>query len=186
MAQRPSSLYTRTGDTGTTGLFGGKRLNKDSIRITAIGDVDELNCQLGVVRSLTRDTQMRGFLREIQNILFELGAELAQPATSRLVQAHIARMEQFIDRLNDSLPPLENFILPGGAPEAAQCHLARAVCRRAERSLFRLSRTEHVNSASLQFINRLSDLLFILARNLNHRAATADEPWKPVAKEKSA
>ncbi len=186
MAERPTSLYTRTGDNGTTGLLGGKRINKDNARIHTIGEVDELNCQLGVVRSLCRDEQTRGFIREIQNVLFELGAELASPSTSRLVRPHIARMEQFIDRLNESLPPLDSFVLPGGVPEAAHCHLARAVCRRAERSLFRLSRTEHVNSASLQFINRLSDLLFVLARTLNHRAAAGDELWRPFAKEKRA
>jgi len=184
MAERPSSLYTRTGDSGTTGLLGRKRVNKDSTRVQALGDVDELNCHLGIIRSLCIDDQMKGFLKELQSLLFELGAELGQPGSARLVPPHAARVEQFIDRLNESLPPLTNFILPGGAPAAAQCHLARAVCRRAERSLFRLSRTEHVNASSLQFVNRLSDLLFVVARTINHRSGTPETPWHSHLKER--
>jgi cob(I)alamin adenosyltransferase len=184
MADRPTSIYTRGGDSGTTSLMGSKRVHKDSMRMQALGDVDELNCQMGVIRSLCIDDQMKGFLQEIQNLLFELGAELAQPGTSRLVPPHAARVEQFIDRLDEALPPLKTFILPGGSAAAAQCHLARAVCRRAERSLFRLSRTEHVNSASLQFVNRLSDLLFVVARTINRRSGTAEVPWKSNLKER--
>ncbi len=178
MADRPTKIYTKTGDAGTTGLVGHKRVHKDCLRIQAIGDVDELNCQLGVIRSACTDEQLISLLEEIQNDLFELGAELAQPASIQLAQTHVARLEQIIDRLSESLPPLRQFILPGGTPAAAHSHLARAICRRAERGLFRLSQTEQVNSASLQFMNRLSDLLFVVARAINHRGATAETPWK--------
>lgn len=178
MSDSPSKIYTRTGDGGSTGLMERKRVHKDSPRIQAIGEVDELNCQMGLIGSLRLDDQMKGFLQEIQNMLFEMGAELAQPVSTRLISAHTARLEQFIDRLNESLPPLQNFILPGGCHAAAQCHLARAVCRRAERSLFRLSRSEHVNPASLQFLNRLSDLLFMIARTMNQRQGTEETLWK--------
>jgi cob(I)alamin adenosyltransferase len=178
MTQRPASLYTRTGDTGSTGLSGDKRVNKDTIRVQALGDVDELNCHIGLVRSLCNEEPMKGFLKEIQNLLFEMGAELAKPGANRLLPPHTARLEQFIDRLDDALPPLSNFVLPGGCPAGAQCHLARAVCRRAERNLFRLSRTEQVNVSSLKFVNRLSDLLFVVARTLNHRAGSPEDAWK--------
>ncbi len=178
MADRQTKLYTKTGDTGTTGLVGRKRVHKDCLRIQTIGDVDELNCQLGVIRSVCTDDQLNSLLQEIQNDLFELGAELAQPASTQLAHAHAAQLEQFIDRLNGTLPPLRQFILPSGTPAAAHSHLARAVCRRAERGLFRLSRTEHVNSASLQYMNRLSDLLFVVARTINHRSAATETPWK--------
>ena len=179
----PPRIYTRTGDNGTTGLSVGDRVYKDNLRIQALGEVDELNCQIGVVCSLTLDNQMKKLLQDIQNLLFELGAELAQPTSSRLIRAHTTQVEQSIDRLNESLPPLNSFILPGGTPPAAHCHLARAACRQAERCLFRLSRTEHVNPVSLQFMNRLSDLLFLVARTMNHRAGTADLPWRPLAQE---
>ncbi len=184
MADKPTNLYTRTGDNGTTGLVGRKRVQKDSMRIHAIGEVDEINSILGVARSHCLDELIKPLLQEIQNILFELGAELAQPGSTRLVHAHSARLEQFIDRLNEALPALTNFILPGGGQDAAYCHLARSVCRRAERTMFRLSRTEHVNSASLQFINRLSDLLFVVARTLNHRSGTQDIAWKTSQRER--
>lgn len=182
MADRAPSLYTRQGDTGMTRLIGRQRVNKDSTRVSVLGEVDELNCQLGVVQSVCDDKQLKDFLQEIQGLLYELSAELAHPANSRLVRAHTARMEQFIDRMSETLPAIDGFILPNGCPAAAQCHLARAVCRRAERNLFRLARTEHVNSASLQFINRLSDLLFVVARTLNQRAGAADIHWKPQNK----
>jgi len=178
MAEESIKIYTRTGDAGSTGLLGSKRVNKESLRIAAVGDVDELNCQLGIIHSLSSDGQVMDLLTEVQNLLFELGAELAKPDSSRLLPSHATRLEQFIDQLQEALPPLRNFLLPGGCPTAAQCHLARAVCRRAERSLFQLSRSEHVNAVSLQFINRLSDLLFVLARSINQREGTADVLWK--------
>jgi cob(I)alamin adenosyltransferase len=186
MTEQSTKLYTRTGDSGTTGLLGSNRALKDSLRIQAIGELDEVNSQLGVVRAFCSDEQMGGFLLEIQKLLLELGTELAQPAGSRLVHAHTARLEQFINRFNEALPGLRSFILPGGTPAAAHCHLARTVCRRAERSLFRLSRTEHVNAASLQFVNRLSDLLFVVARTLNYRAGVADLAWHPQDKERAS
>lgn len=184
MANQPTHLYTRSGDNGTTKLSGPKRILKDSARITCLGDLDELIAHIGVIRSHCTTDPIMGFLGEIQALLLELTTELTQPASSRLVHAHTARLEQFIDRRQEDLPPLEHTALPGGCPPAAHCHLARAVCRRAERNLFRLSRTEHVNSASLQFINRLSDLLFVLARTLNQRAGTAETPWKPRNRER--
>jgi cob(I)alamin adenosyltransferase len=178
MTERPSKLYTRGGDDGTTGLTGQRRVTKDSRRVHAIGEVDELNCVIGVTRASCDDRPLRDLLEELQALLFELGAELAQPGSARLTRAHTARIEQHIDRLNASLPPLTGFILPGGASAAAHCHLARALCRRAERSLFRLARTELVNHASLPFMNRFSDLLFVVARTLNQRSGTAEVAWK--------
>ncbi len=177
MTNKKSNIYTKTGDTGTTGLLGRKRVHKEDLRIQSIGDVDELNCQVGVIHSVCTDDQLQSLLQEIQNVLFELGAELAQPDASRLDGTDTAFLEQFIDRLDERLPPLKNFILPGGTHAAAEAHRGRAVCRRAERTLFRLSRTEQVNSASLQFINRLSDLLFIVARTINHHSDTVETPW---------
>ena len=179
MTAQRSKLYTRTGDDGTTGLYGGGRVGKDAQRVQAIGDLDELNCQLGLLSELCQDPAIVELLARIQGLLFELGAELAQPGSARLAPDHVERLEQEIDRLDASLPTLGSFVLPGGAPAAAHCHLARAVCRRAERSLFRLAAAEQVNSTSLKFVNRLSDLLFATARALNQRAGRAETPWKP-------
>jgi cob(I)alamin adenosyltransferase len=177
MVEHSSNLYTRKGDTGSTRLSGRKAAPKDSLRIQAIGDLDELNCQLGVIRAYCRDAQMQGFFAELQTLLLELELELTQPGTCRIAHAHTARAEQFIDRLDAALPSIEGKLVPGGDADTAHCYLARAVCRRAERSLFRLSRTEHVNAASLQFLNRLSDLLFVVARTLNHRAKKTETLW---------
>jgi len=179
MTDRSARIYTRTGDTGTTGLMGSGRVAKDSPRLQALGDLDEVSSQLGVVRALSDDAQLDAVLQAIQNLLFELGRELAQPTMPRLAGAHTTQLEQLIDRLQEALPPLGRFILPGGTPAAAHCHLARSVCRRAERTLVRLARSEPVNAASLQFVNRLSDLLFVVARALNQRAGGAEIPWRP-------
>jgi cob(I)alamin adenosyltransferase len=179
MTEYSTRLYTRTGDTGITDLMGPGRVAKDSRRLQALGDLDEVNSQLGVVRALSDDVQLDAALQEVQNLLFECGRELAQPTLPRLTAAHTAGLEQLIDRLQESLPPLKRFILPGGTAAAAHCHLARAVCRRAERILFHLARSEPVNGASLQFINRLSDLLFVVARTLNQRAGGTEVLWRP-------
>lgn len=173
------TLYTRAGDRGTTSLGDGGQVHKDAQRLQAIGEIDELNSQLGLVTSFCIDDDVKQWVAEIQHRLLDLGAELAQPRNPRILPPYTARLEQLIDRLDSSLPPLRHFILPGGTAPAAQCQLARAVCRRAERSLVRLARTEQVNAASLQFMNRLSDLLFVLARTLNRRAGEVDVLWQP-------
>lgn len=172
-----SKIYTRTGDSGETGLMGGKRLPKSHQRIQAIGEVDELNCALGLL--LSAAPVLTDTLRPIQNQLFELGAELAsadQPA--RIHSELIEALERAIDQHESALPRLKNFILPGGTQAAALAHLARAVCRRAERALVALAAQEAVNPDSLKYLNRLSDLLFVLARELNHQAQ-GDIPWQP-------
>lgn len=178
-AARATGLYTRTGDRGTTSLPESGQLHKDAQRLQAIGDVDELNSALGLVTSFCIDDDLKTWVAEIQHRLLDLGAELAQPSKPRIISPYTARLEQLIDRLDANLPPQRHFILPGGTAPAAQCHMARSLCRRAERSLVRLSRTEQVNTASLQFMNRLSDLLLVLARTLNRRAGEADIPWQP-------
>jgi cob(I)alamin adenosyltransferase len=185
MSGTKSSLYTRTGDAGETGLVGGTRAGKDGPRIRALGEVDELNCQLGCVRALqSDDSRFADTLEDLQHLLFELGAELAHPGAKRLSPSHVAWAEAAIDRLDADLPPLDRFLLPGGAPAGAQCHLARAVCRRAERSLFRLARTEQVNSDALRFMNRLSDLLFALARSLNRERGARETPWQSAPQDR--
>jgi cob(I)alamin adenosyltransferase len=183
MTDPTSRLYTRTGDNGETGLFGPRRLPKDSLRIRAIGAVDEVNCALGLVRTGCADPAYLALVQTLQEALFELGAELADPAQPRLGAAHTTRLERLIDQLDAALPPLTAFILPGGSPAGAHCHLARSLCRRAERTLFALAREEPVNPESLRWLNRLSDLLFVLARSLNQAAGVVECHWPPVPAE---
>jgi cob(I)alamin adenosyltransferase len=178
-------IYTRTGDTGTTGLFGGPRVAKDDQRIEAYGTVDELNAVLGVVRTTEVSADIDTELAWIQNQLFSVGAELASPDPDkhalRIISAeHVRQVEQWIDRHEGELPSLQNFILPGGTPGAAQVHLARTLCRRAERRVVTLAgRPEAaVSSELIVFLNRLSDYLFVLSRTLNRRAGVADVPWE--------
>ncbi len=176
---RLTRIYTRTGDDGTTGLAGGRRVAKDSPRIEAIGEVDELNSLLGVVRALLLpDDPLDRMLGAIQHRLFDLGGELAMPGEALLQEQQVDRLESWIDELNTALPPLQEFILPGGNLPAAHCHQARAVCRRAERGLLRLSRAETVNSAALKYLNRLSDLLFVMARTLARRDGGREIQWQ--------
>ncbi len=176
---RLTRIYTRTGDDGTTGLAGGGRVSKDNARIDAIGDVDELNSLLGVVRALLLpDDPLGGILDALQHRLFDLGGELAMPGQTLLRDRRIECLESWIDELNAALPPLEDFVLPGGNLPAAQCHQARAVCRRAERTLLRLSRVETVNSVALRYLNRLSDLLFVMARTLARRDGGREVLWQ--------
>lgn len=179
MANRLTRITTRSGDDGTTGLADGSRLAKDSSRIEAIGALDELNSALGVV-ALHVDTGAEGgeLLRRIQNRLFDLGGELALPGTEVLGEAQVARLEQAIETLNADLPPLEEFVLPGGGHGAAYCHQARAICRRAERELWRLSRSEPLNPNSRKYLNRLSDLLFVLARTLARQDGGSEITWQ--------
>lgn len=161
---RLSKIYTRTGDDGSTGLADGQRVRKASARIQAIGDLDELNSLLGLLRTQTLPEGIDPVLESLQHRLFDLGGELAMPGHSFASEHWVERLENWLDTFNETLPPLQEFILPGGNQAAAYCHLARAVCRRAERSLLSLSTTEAVNSAALKYLNRLSDLLFVMAR----------------------
>lgn len=176
-------IYTKTGDQGETGLFGGPRVRKDDPRIEAFGDVDELNAVLGVVRCEPLDERLDGLLMAIQNELFDLGAQLASPEPARagvphITEAHIARLEQAIDEYDANLPPLRAFILPGGARAAALLHSARAVCRRAERRVVYLAQQAEIAGEVVIYLNRVSDLLFVLARAANHMAGRGDVLWQ--------
>ncbi len=179
MGHRLSKIYTRTGDDGSTGLGDGSRATKDSPRIEAIGAVDELNSQLGVLRALSLPADTDALLAEIQHRLFDLGGELSIPGREAVTAGHVEALERALDRLNEALPPLKEFILPGGSPAAAQAHVARSVCRRAERRLITLHRHEALPPAAIGYLNRLSDLLFVLARHLNRAQGHADVLWQP-------
>lgn len=175
---RITKVYTRTGDRGETSLVGGRRVRKDSPRVEAYGDVDELNSLLGLTRAHLADSPANRLLAEIQNELFTVGADLASPleiAAPRITPDHIARLEKAIDEWNRTLPPLREFILPGGTVPGALLHLARAVARRAERRVVRLIAEEPTNEYVLVYLNRLSDLLFVLARAVNREAHVAEE-----------
>jgi cob(I)alamin adenosyltransferase len=180
-------IYTKTGDQGMTGLLGKGRVPKDDVRIEAYGTVDELNAVLGLVRAQGLDSGADALAAQLQNDLFVVGSALADPSPMgpfhhAITAQHVARLETQIDALETELRPLTQFILPGGAPAAAHVHLARTVCRRAERLVVRLSRQpgEDVSSSLVIYLNRLSDLLFVLARVVNHRAGVADIPWTGV------
>lgn len=178
MANRLTKIYTRTGDAGTTGLADGSRVPKDALRIEAMGAVDELNSTLGVLLAETLPEDVRACLVDAQHDLFDLGGELSVPGHAAVGPAHVVRLESLLDQFNADLPPLRNFILPGGVRQAALAHVARAVCRRAERRLVALARAEQVPPVMLQYVNRLSDLLFVLARALNRRAGAGDVLWR--------
>jgi cob(I)alamin adenosyltransferase len=177
-------IYTKTGDSGDTGLFGGPRVPKDDLRIEAYGTVDELNAQLGLARSESLPPDVDALLGRLQNELFVVGAELATPQphphVPRIEAAHVAALEQAIDQAEAQLPPLREFILPGGTRAAALLHVARAVCRRAERRVVRLSRREgeNVSPQVVVYLNRLSDLLFVLARQMNAHSGQGDVAWQ--------
>ncbi|MCB1761948.1 MAG: cob(I)yrinic acid a,c-diamide adenosyltransferase [Gammaproteobacteria bacterium] len=168
MGYRLSKIYTRTGDNGTTGLADGRRVDKDSARIEAIGSVDELNSLIGVLIAQQVPEQISAILTGIQHRLFDLGGELSIPTMQLMRSEYIDQLEQVLDQFNNKLPPLKEFILPGGNLAAAHCHHARAVCRRAERRLTSLSRQENeeVGANALKYLNRLSDLLFVMGRVL--------------------
>jgi cob(I)alamin adenosyltransferase len=177
-------IYTKQGDKGQTGLWGGERVGKNSARVSAYGTVDELNALLGVVRAHSIDMDLDNYLARVQNELFVLGSDLATPADSdripRVKADFITQLEQEIDQLEQELEPLRQFILPGGALGAAYIHLARTVCRRAERSVVTLAETpdEPLNPEVLPYLNRLSDWLFVVARVVNARACRSDVAWK--------
>ena len=183
-----NKIYTRTGDQGDTGLADGSRISKDHPRAQAIGDVDELNCAIGVAIGAVADAEIRAMLGAIQNELFDLGADIATPGEDftpsdmalRIVQAQIDRIEREIDRMNESLEPLRSFILPAGAGGVAELHLARAVARRAERSAVAASREVALNPLALIYLNRLSDWLFVAARFVAAKRG-GDVLWQPGA-----
>jgi len=177
MGHRLTQIATRTGDDGTTGLGDGTRTPKDSLRVVAMGDVDELNSTLGVLLCEDLPAPVRAALLEIQHDLFDLGGELCIPGYENLAEAQVARLDQLLAEHNATLPRLQEFILPGGSRAAALAHVSRTVCRRAERSIVALDRAEPLRPACRQYVNRLSDLLFVLARALNRHAGGADVLW---------
>lgn len=166
MGHRLSRIYTRTGDDGSTGLGDGSRTDKDSPRVEAYGTVDELNSALGIVLSHALPEPVSSVLMETQHHLFDLGGELCIPGHQAIDAAQVDWLEKVLDHFNDELPPLKDFILPGGSPMAAHCHHARTICRRAERTVITLGRSEVLPAFSVRYLNRLSDLLFVLARVL--------------------
>jgi cob(I)alamin adenosyltransferase len=179
MGNRLSKIYTRTGDDGSTGLGDGSRVPKESARVEAYGTVDEANSFIGVVIAVpTVPAAVRECLIEVQHDLFDLGGELCIPGHRMIAAAHVDRLEASLDDFNDNLPPLKEFILPGGGAAAAACHVARAVCRRAERCVWALARIEEVSPDALKYLNRLSDLLFVLARVLARQEQGTETLWR--------
>ncbi len=178
MGHRLSKIYTRTGDTGTTGLGDGSRVPKDSARIEAIGTVDELNSALGVLLSEGVSADIEDLLTQIQHELFDLGGELSIPGHVAISEQHVTRLESSLDAFNADLPPLKEFILPGGSRAAALAHVARTICRRAQRSVVALGQTEQLPEIPQHYLNRLSDLLFVLCRVLNRHADQDDVYWQ--------
>jgi cob(I)alamin adenosyltransferase len=184
LANRLSKIYTRTGDDGTTGMGDGARVAKDSLRVQAIGDVDELNSIIGIIQTDALQPNIHAVLSGIQHDLFDMGGELCMPGHAMIKPERVTALETQLDAWNDDLAPLKEFILPGGSRAAAYCHLARTVCRRAERTMTTLNNQEKVTKVSLQYINRLSDLLFVLCRKLNKDAGVSDVLWNNQHKPK--
>jgi len=182
MSDRLDKIYTRNGDAGTTRLATGEEVHKTHPRVEALGDIDELNCLIGVVEaSLSQGDDLAPLLRQVQNDLFDLGGELAiaDVAYQSVEQSMIDYIEQVLDRYNAALPPLKEFILPGGTADAARMHLARSICRRAERRLVGLAIESYVHPQAIAYLNRLSDLLFVLARVLARRNGAEEILWQP-------
>ncbi|MFA5683430.1 MAG: cob(I)yrinic acid a,c-diamide adenosyltransferase [Lysobacteraceae bacterium] len=178
MGHRLSKLYTRTGDAGDTGLGDGSRVGKDSLRIAALGSIDETNAAIGLVLACPLPQRVRSCLTAVQHQLFDLGGELCIPGHAMIDDEDVRRLERCIDAFNADLPPLKEFILPAGDLAAAHCHLARTICRRAEREVVALSRVESVGGPALRHLNRLSDLLFVLARVLARHAGGGETLWQ--------
>ena len=179
-------IYTKTGDGGETSLHGGKRIGKDALRIEAYGTVDELNSHIGLVLANDQHDILKSYLASIQDDLFVLGADLATPKGDsgkddivRIGASHAVRIEKLIDSVEEKLRPLDSFIFPGGTVLGAQIHVARTVCRRAERLVVALSKTERIGTEPIVFLNRLSDFLFVLARHANVLTGAAETPWHP-------
>ncbi len=177
MGNRLSKIYTRTGDAGTTGLGDGSRVAKISPRMHAIGEVDELNCNLGLLLAEPLRPDMHALLLDIQHDLFDLGGELSIPDSTFIKDSAVSKLEQAIDLYNDELPPLKEFVLPGGSRAAAVCHMGRAVCRRVERAVLELAAEETVNAQTSTFLNRLSDLLFVCARVIARDSGAGEVMW---------
>ncbi|MCL4760896.1 MAG: cob(I)yrinic acid a,c-diamide adenosyltransferase [Burkholderiales bacterium] len=178
MGHRLSRIVTRTGDAGTTGLGDGTRVAKDAARIEAIGAVDELNSTIGVLLAEPLPEDVAALLTDVQHDLFDLGGELSIPGHAAVTDTHVVRLEQAVERHNATLAPLREFILPGGTRSAAAAHVARTVCRRAERTLVRLAAGEAVSESARRYLNRLSDLLFVVARVLNRAGERSDVLWQ--------
>lgn len=178
MGNRLSKLYTRTGDDGTSGLSGGTRVAKNHERMNAMGSVDELNSVIGLLICKLDDDELEKMFTEIQHDLFNIGGEISMPGHSFILPEKISGLENKIDGFNDSVPPLKEFILPGGSEAAALCHMARSTARRVERDVISLHQTEDVPQATRQYLNRLSDLLFVAARIINQRLGQTDILWK--------
>ena len=178
MGNRLSKIYTRTGDDGSTGLGDGSRIDKDSPRVCAYGTVDELNSVIGMLLVEDLPDKIRARLEDVQHELFDIGGELCIPGHVMTTAQLVAALESTLDELNEDLPPLKDFILPGGGRAAAVCHLARTVCRRAEREVVTLSRQDDVSGHTLAYLNRLSDLLFVIARVLARRAGGSEVLWR--------
>ena len=185
MGHRLSRIVTRTGDAGTTGLGDGTRVAKDSARIAAIGSVDELNSTLGVLLAESLPPEVAQCLSDVQHDLFDLGGELSIPGHSAVTDAHVTRLEGQVEAFNAPLEPLKEFILPGGTRAAAVAHVGRTVCRRAERSVVALAASENVGDPVRRYLNRLSDLLFVIARTLNADAGHSDVLWRHDRKPKT-
>ena len=177
MGNRLSKIYTRTGDDGSTGLGDGSRVAKDSARVTAYGTVDEANSAIGVVLACDLPAPVRDVLLPVQHQLFDLGGELCIPGHAAIFDADIQRLEDILDQFNADLPALKDFILPGGGAAAAHCHLARTICRRAEREVVTLSHHDAVRPEAIRYLNRLSDLLFVLARVLARHSGHGEVLW---------
>jgi cob(I)alamin adenosyltransferase len=184
MAHRLTRIYTRTGDAGETGLADGSRVAKDAPRIEALGAVDELNSTIGALLAEALPDDARACFTQVQNHLFDLGGELSIPGHALLTDAHVMQLESKLDQWNATLPPLKDFILPGGARAAAAAHVARSVCRRAERRVITLARADTAPALAVPYLNRLSDLLFVAARILNRDAGVADVLWQARKPEK--
>lgn len=178
MGHRLSKIVTRTGDAGTTGLGDGSRVAKDSARIEAIGAVDELNAAIGIMLTEALPTEIAAVLTDVQHDLFDLGGELSIPGLTSVTDAHVENLEKAVERYNAALPPLKEFVLPGGSRGAAFAHLARTVCRRAERAVVHLAASEPISGPTRKYLNRLSDLLFVLARASNREAGRPDVLWR--------
>jgi cob(I)alamin adenosyltransferase len=184
MGHRLSKITTRTGDAGETGLGDGSRVAKDSPRVQALGDLDELNCVIGLVLAEDVPPQLRAALGEVQHHLFDLGGEISIPGHALLAPGRVAELEKLVEAWNAGLAPLKEFILPGGSRAAAAAHLARTVCRRAERSLVALGREDKVSDPARRYLNRLSDLLFVAGRVLNRHSGQNDVQWRHERKKR--
>lgn len=179
MGNRLSKIYTRTGDKGTTGLGNGSRVEKDHVRVEAFGTIDELNSHIGAILAHEVPAEIRTCLEDVQHDLFDLGGELSIPGHQAISASYTLRLEQNLDNFNKDLPALKEFILPAGGHATAQCHISRTVCRRAERRLYTLSKDDDVSEDTLAYINRLSDLLFVIARVVARHESGSEVLWQP-------